>query len=105
MPFDYLHSSIPRNYLNAGEKAESQYLKELEERASLLYRLGFDEDSAKKRLRGNLAWDWECNPRPAFVESIKNAVEGIVEKIYSKPKPPEKGRRVTYQDLKTSPSD
>lgn len=105
MPFDYLHSSVPLSYLNAGDKAESQYLRELEEKAAMLYRLGYEKQITVKRLRGNLKWDWECNGNPDFVERLKNAVEGIVEKVYSKARPPEKGRRVTYQDLKTIPSD
>jgi|OpeIllAssembly_1097287.scaffolds.fasta_scaffold931252_2 hypothetical protein len=105
MPFDYLHSSVPRCYRNAGEKAEAQYLRELEQRAALLFRLGFDKDAAIRRLRGNLAWDWECNPNPEFVARLKEAVAGVVERIYSKPRPPEKGRRVVYEDLKTPPTD
>lgn len=105
MPFDYLHSSVPKSYLDAGEKAETQYLREIEQRAALLFRLGYSKDEAIARLRGNLAWDWECNPNPDFVARLKESVAGVVERIYSKPQPPEKGRRVTYKDLKTQPSD
>ena len=39
MPFDYMHSKVPRSYTDVGEKAEAQYLKELRERASLLHRI------------------------------------------------------------------
>lgn len=105
MPFDYLHSSVPKSYRNAGEKAEAQYLRELEQRAALLFRLGYARDEAVARLRGNLAWDWECNPNPDFVAKLKESVAVVVERIYSKPPPPEKGRRVAYKDLKTLPSD
>ena len=105
MPFDYLHTFVPKNYTEAGEKAEAQYIEELEDRAALLYRLGYEKDDAVRRLRGNLYWDWECNPKPKFVDNLHKAVQGIVDKVYSRPRPPEKGRRVTHEDLKTPPSD
>ena len=105
MPFDYLHPKVPLSYANAGEKAEAQYLKELEQRAALLYRLGYGKQQTIQRLSGNLHWDWECNPNPDYVERLKSAVKEVVGRIYSKPLPPEKGRRVTYEDLKTPPTD
>lgn len=105
MPFDYLHSSVPLCYLDSSEKAEAQYLREIEEKASLLFRLGYEKEAAVRRLRGNISWDWECNPNPEFVEGLKTAVVDVVETIYSKPRPPEKGRPITSQDLKTLPTD
>ena len=105
MPFDYLHSRVPRSHGNASEKAEAQYLGELEERAALLHRLHFGKQEAIARLRGNLAWDWECNPRPGYVERLGASVADIVERVYSRPRPPDKGRRVTAADLKIAPSD
>ena len=105
MPFDYLYSKVPLCYRHAPEKAEAQYLKELEERASLLYRLRYDKAEARRRLLGNLSWDWECNPRPAFVERARAAVDDIVERVFARPRPPDKGRRVTAQDLKVKPTD
>ncbi len=105
MPFDYLHSMIPRSYTNVGEKAEAQYLKELKERAALLHRLRYEKEDAIKRLMGNLNWDWECNPKPDYVERLMKAVPKIVEEIFSKTPAPEKGRAITFKDLKTLPSD
>ena len=79
--------------------------KELEERAALLHRMHYDQASAVARLTGNIAWDWECNPEPAFVERIRKSVPEIVERVYQRPRPPDKGRRVTAADLKVAPSD
>jgi hypothetical protein len=105
MPFDYLHSKVPRCYQQAPEKAEGMYLKELEERAELLYRLHYDKQDVKRRLRGNLRWDWECNPSPSFFETLASAVEDVVERVFSRPRPPVKGRIVRADDLKIKPSD
>jgi hypothetical protein len=105
MPFDYMHSTPPLQFAHAPEKAELQYRSELEDRAALLYRLGYDREAVTARLRGNMAWDWECSPRPAFVAAVEQAIPAIVEKVFSRAKPPEKGRRVTAATLKTLPSD
>lgn len=105
MPFDYMHSTVPRSYTDSAEKAREQYQSELIDRARLLYRLGYDKEVTLKRLRGNLKWDWECTPRPGFVGEIAATLEKLVDDVYSKPKPPDKGRRVTARDLKTLPSD
>lgn len=105
MPFDYLHSHVPKAFAHAPEKAEAQYRKELEERAGLLHRLHYDRAEALRRLRGNVAWDWEINPAPEFVERIRASVEEIVDRVYSRPRPPDKGRRVTAADLKVAPTD
>ena len=105
MPFDYLHSNVSRSFTQAQEKAEAMYLKELEERAGLLHRLHYDKEVAKNRLRGNIRWDWECNPSPEFVGRLEQAANDIVERVYSRVRPPDKGRRVTAADLKIKPSD
>ncbi len=105
MPFDYLHSETPLNYGHAPEKAEAQYLAELKDRAALLYRLGYEQPVVLARLKGNLAWDWECNPRPSFVDRVAEAIPVIVEEVFKRAKPPEKGRRVTAAVLKTLATD
>ncbi len=105
MPFDYLHSDVPRAFGHAPEKAEAQYRKELEERAGLLHRLHYGRLEAVRRLMGNLAWDWEVNRSPAFVARLRASVEQVVDRVYSRPRPPDKGRRVTAAELKVAPSD
>lgn len=105
MPFDYLHSKVPRCYEQAPEKAEGMYLRELEERAELLYRLHYDKEVVKQRLRGNVRWDWECSPASSFVENLLGTVDEVVERVFSRPRPPVKGRIVKAEDLKVKPSD
>lgn len=105
MPFDYMHSNVPECYRRANEKAETMYLRELEDRAGLLYRLHYGIDEAKGRLRGNVKWDWESNPSPEFVQRLVDAVDSVVERVYSEARPPDKGRRVTAEDLKIKPTD
>lgn len=82
MPFDYLHSKVPLCYLHAPEKALRMYLEEMEERASLLYRLYYTKEEALRRLKGNLFWDWECNPKPSYVKELEKKIEEIVDRVY-----------------------
>ena len=65
-PFDWMD---PRRNPDRGkiEKArrEAMYRGELEERAALLQRLGYDKDRARARLAANLAWDFRDGTTPA----------------------------------------
>lgn len=101
MPFDYLHSTIPQNYLNAPEKAEKMYLEELEEKASLLYRLYYSKEEVLKRLKGNLKWDWECNPKPDYVSVLEKKITEIVEKVFSGK--PGVSKKVINNEIKDKP--
>jgi hypothetical protein len=79
MPFDYSRSG-PNGAARSGRLAarrEQMYLEEMEERAALLCRLGFDKARAKLRLRANLAWDFELNETPALAKKIDSIVDAI----------------------------
>lgn len=56
------------------------YVRELEERAALLFRLGYRQDDVKRRLRGNVRWDFELHKRPAFLSRI----DGIVNQLWKR---------------------
>jgi hypothetical protein len=51
------------------------YRKEIEDRAGLLYRLGYSQKRAKERLRGNVAWDFDLHGRPKHAADIDKIVE------------------------------
>lgn len=61
-------------------KRQHMYLRELEERASLLVRLGYSKVDTRRRLRGNVLWDFELHKKPAFLSQI----DGIVEAVYKR---------------------
>jgi hypothetical protein len=56
------------------------YLRELEERAALLYRLGYDRARTLARLRANVQWDFELQRVPKFAARL----EGIVDAVYAR---------------------
>lgn len=78
MPFEWYHPDVPPAYTVAPEKASKMYADELSERAALLLRLGYSQEEAVSRLRGNVRWDFELHEAPA----VAGAVEGIVSRVY-----------------------
>lgn len=59
----------------SAKKRETMYLRELEERAALLFRLRYSKDEARRRLRGNVQWDFELHRKPAFLSKVDALVE------------------------------
>lgn len=73
MPFPWLHPTRvpPRGRLE-------MYRRELEERAALLFRLGFPQARARARLTANVAWEFEIGgggaPSAREIEAVVDAV-------------------------------
>ena len=81
MPFPWLKPDVPRRYAATfPRKAEAMYLRELEERAALLFRLRYPRDLCKLRLRGNVRWDFEMHKTPAFIARV----DAIVDAVYGR---------------------
>jgi hypothetical protein len=55
----------------------AMYRKEIEDRAALLYRLGYPQKQAKERLKGNVAWDFELHGRPKHAAEVDKIVETV----------------------------
>ncbi len=73
MPFDWLH---PKRVAPAGRDA--MYRREIEDRAALLYRLGYPKAEARSRLAANVAWDFEVGAgEPPTSQQIDEAIEAI----------------------------
>src|SRR6185503_19846815 len=75
-PFDWMD---PRRNPDRGKiektRPEAMYRGEIEERAALLQRLGYDKDKARARLAANLAWDFPDGKAPvdgAALDAIVN---------------------------------
>ena len=79
MPFAWYHPDVPNEYRSAAEKATAMYEAELRERARLLLRLGYSQEEAKLRLRGNVLWDFELHTKPEHLDRVS----AIVEKVYT----------------------
>lgn len=84
MPFDYMHSDVPKRFSQAPNKARAMYREELLQRAKLLHRLGMAQEVTLHRLRTNLRWDWESNEQPAFVPELQAALPDMVAALYTR---------------------
>ncbi|MFH1132479.1 MAG: hypothetical protein V1754_14175 [Pseudomonadota bacterium] len=78
MPFPWYHPDVPPSFSNAPEKANRMYEQELFERAALLMRLGYSDSETKKRLSGNVGWDFELHHAPTHL----NRVAAIVKQVF-----------------------
>jgi hypothetical protein len=65
--------------LPAGRR-EEMYRRELEERAALLYRLGFTQARARQRLLGNVLWDFELHGRPRHAADVDRVVDAVYKR-------------------------
>src|SRR5262245_51833172 len=79
-PFDWMD---PRRNPDRGKiektRRESMYRGEIEERAALLQRLGYDKGKARARLAANLAWDFPDGKAP--VDGA--ALDAIVDRLFN----------------------
>src|SRR3954468_20152042 len=64
------------------QRGDEMYRREMEDRAALLYRLGYSAKLCKARLAANVAWDFELHGRPrhaADIDKIETPSTGAVD--------------------------
>jgi len=64
------------------ETREAMLRRELEERAALLFRLGYSAKHAKQRLRANVEWDFELSQKHKVTPKHLGEVDRIVDSVY-----------------------
>jgi hypothetical protein len=62
------------------EKRDQMVRRELEDRAALLFRLGYPAAKCKARLRGNLHWDYELHGKPRQDKEIDRIVDSVYQR-------------------------
>ena len=62
------------------EKRDQMVRHELEERAALLFRLGYSAARTKLRLRGNLSWDYELHGKARQEKEIDRIVDAVYQR-------------------------
>jgi hypothetical protein len=86
MPFPWLHCTPPR--LDGADRRANVALTELASRASVLYRLGFSQADATRRLAAGIAWEYSTGsahaacPRPAALSD--QAIAKIVSDTFAR---------------------
>jgi hypothetical protein len=83
MPFDYLHPCRnPEFEKRFPDRFREQHLSEIRERAGLLFNLRYPVEKAARRIKANIAWEfddtWTRRP-PAFFKEV----DDIVRSVYS----------------------
>ncbi len=77
MSFPWLE--VPRRSIPASTRDE-MYRRELEDRAALMYRLGYTKERAKARLRTYVAWDFELHGRPRHAADVDKIVDAVFKR-------------------------
>lgn len=78
MSFPWLEVKRPATSTpKAAATREEMYRHEIEDRAALLFRLGFTKERAKARLRANVGWDFELHGRPRHAADIDRIVDAV----------------------------
>lgn len=77
MSFPWLEVKRPPSSATTSATRDEMYRQEVEDRASLLFRLGFSKERAKARLRANVGWDFELHGRPRHAVDIDRIVDAV----------------------------
>jgi hypothetical protein len=72
--FDWMTTPKARHN---NQRRDEMYRRELEDRASLLYRLGYPARRTKARLAANVAWDFELHGRPRHAAEVDKIVDAV----------------------------
>jgi len=84
MPFDWMCVRIPEDFAKKIEpRFEQMHLREIEQRARLLYNLRYDRKTAIRRIQDNIAWDFELSKIPSFYKEVPR----IVDRVFHRKEP------------------
>lgn len=77
--FDWMTPTATPDKPHAARRAE-MLRHDLEERAALLYRLGYSQKRCKARLKANVAWDFELSGRAPAAAEIDRVVDAVYKR-------------------------
>jgi hypothetical protein len=81
MPFPWLHCTPPRP--DGARRRDQVALAELASRAGVLYRLGFSQAAATRRLAAGVAWEYESGSRHAAHDRPAALSDAAIAKVVS----------------------
>jgi hypothetical protein len=79
MPFPWLQCTPPRR--DGAERRAKVAATELASRAGVLYRLGFSEAAATRRLTATVAWEYDLGGSPAAFRRPEALSDTAIAKI------------------------
>lgn len=79
MSFEWLECTPPRK--NGGKQRADVFAAELANRAGTLFRLGFSQDAATKRLCARVAWEYDPPAKTGFHRRPDSLGDQAIAKI------------------------
>ena len=70
----------PKAAIDNRTRREEMYRRELEDRAQLLFRLGFGAKQCKTRLRQSVAWEFELHDKPKHAGEVDKIVDAVYKR-------------------------
>ncbi len=70
----------PPNRIDTRARREEMYRREVEDRAQLLFRLGYGVKQCKARLRNSVAWDFELHAKPKHAGEVDKIVDAVYKR-------------------------
>lgn len=87
-PFDYYTSNLPGNLAKTQQNRSTEaFVQEIEEKTTLLHKLGFTKDQVIARLKANISWEFDktwTDKNPSFLKSIDKVVTAYFKKMADK---------------------
>ncbi len=68
------------NARHAKEQRRAMYRKEIEDRAGLLLRLGYQARDVKSRLRKSVDWDFDLQDAPDHASEVDRIVDDVYKR-------------------------
>ena len=68
------------NLRHAKEQRRAMYRKEIEERAGLLLRLGYQAGAVKSRLKKSVDWDFDLQDKPDHAGEVDRIVDDVYKR-------------------------
>jgi len=68
------------NQRHAKEQRRAMYKKEIEDRAGLLLRLGYQARDVKARLRKTVDWDFDLQDKPDHAGEVDRIVDDVYKR-------------------------
>lgn len=79
MPFIWMKPKIPDAFKQKiANRFREMHIREIEQRARLLFNLQYDKDHAIRRIQERIAWEFELSSIPDFYYEVPE----IVERVY-----------------------
>jgi hypothetical protein len=76
----FIWDEKPKRFTNTNERRRAMYRREVEDRAGLLLRLGYQAKDVKSRLRKSVDWDFDMHKSPEHAADVDRIVDDVYKR-------------------------